>query len=740
MSRIIIVSNRLPYNIGIEGTKNKLDITPSVGGLTTGMKSVYLQKDSIWIGWPGITTEELAHISKERVYKVLSKYKCVPVFLESADINLYYYGFSNKTIWPLFHYFTEYTEFNNSEWITYKKVNEKFAAEIIRHVRSKDRLWIHDYHLMLLPNLIKKELPDISIGFFLHIPFPSFEVFRILPWRNELLEGLLGADLVGFHTYDYERHFLSSVRRLLGYDIYLNEINMDNRVVKVDSFPMGIDYDKFHDAALRNLQKSGKNKSKIRKEIDKQLLISPDIKLVLSIDRLDYTKGIPNRLHAFEYFLNKYPEFKEKVTLVMLSVPSRSNVKQYKLMKSEVDELVGSINGKYATINWTPIWYFYRSLPFENLIDLYTSCEVALLTPIRDGMNLVAKEYIACKIDQKGVLILSEMAGSSKEMSEALIVNPHNFEEIASKLNQALTMPVEEQIERNSIMQKRLKRYNIIKWANDFLDQMEKVEVLKDKFIAKKISADIENYILNKYKSSSKRIMFLDYDGTLVGFQNNPEMAIPDEELYSILDKLARDKKNEIVLISGRDKDTFTSWFKGKKYSLIAEHGVWSKLPGSEWELIEQLNTEWKEILKPVIEFYVDRTPASFTEEKEYSLVWHYRKSDPELSILRANELKDELTSLTANYNVDILEGNKVIEVKNSGINKGKAAANKLNRYNYDFILGIGDDWTDEYLFEELPKTAITVKVGMSNTLAKYNVKSFNEVRELLNKLLLKLK
>ena len=740
MSRIIIVSNRLPYNIGIEGTKNKLDITPSVGGLTTGMKSVYLQKDSIWIGWPGITTEELAHISKERVYKVLSKYKCVPVFLESADINLYYYGFSNKTIWPLFHYFTEHTEFNNSEWITYKKVNEKFAAEIIRHLRSKDRLWIHDYHLMLLPNLIKKELPDISIGFFLHIPFPSFEVFRILPWRNELLEGLLGADLVGFHTYDYERHFLSSVRRLLGYDIYLNEINMDNRVVKVDSFPMGIDYDKFHDAALRNLQKSGKNKSKIRKEIDKQLLISPDIKLVLSIDRLDYTKGIPNRLHAFEYFLNKYPEFKEKVTLVMLSVPSRSNVKQYKLMKSEVDELVGSINGKYATINWTPIWYFYRSLPFENLIDLYTSCEVALLTPIRDGMNLVAKEYIACKIDQKGVLILSEMAGSSKEMSEALIVNPHNFEEIASKLNQALTMPVEEQIERNSIMQKRLKRYNIIKWANDFLDQMEKVEVLKDKFIAKKISADIENYILNKYKSSSKRIMFLDYDGTLVGFQNNPEMAIPDEELYSILDKLARDKKNEIVLISGRDKDTFTSWFKNKKYSLIAEHGVWSKLPGSEWELIEQLNTEWKEILKPVIEFYVDRTPASFTEEKEYSLVWHYRKSDPELSILRANELKDELTSLTANYNVDILEGNKVIEVKNSGINKGKAAANKLNRYNYDFILGIGDDWTDEYLFEELPKTAITVKVGMSNTLAKYNVKSFNEVRELLNKLLLKLK
>ena len=190
------------------------------------------------------------------------------------------------------------------------------------------------------------------------------------------------------------------------------------------------------------------------------------------------------------------------------------------------------------------------------------------------------------------------------------------------------------------------------------------------------------------------------------------------------------------MLISGRDKNTFTSWFKGKKYSLIAEHGVWSKLPGSGWELIEQLNTEWIEILRPVIEFYVDRTPGSFMEEKEYSLVWHYRKSDPELGIIRVNELKDELTSLTANYNIDILEGNKVLEVKNSGINKGKAAVNKIIGHEYDFILGIGDDWTDEYLFEELPGKAITVKVGMSNTLAKYNVNSFGEVRKLLNKLL----
>ena len=736
MNRILIISNRLPYNISVSESGNELDVIPSVGGLATGMKSVYENNESKWIGWPGIIPEKDDNEIKQAIDKKLKQFNCIPVYLNNEDIDKYYYGFSNKTIWPLFHYFTQYTKFEADEWKAYKTVNCKFADEITQHLQKGDKLWIHDYHLLLLPGLIKEKMPDVTIGFFLHIPFPSFEVFRILPWREEIIKGMLGADLIGFHTYDYERHFLSSVRRLLGHETTFNEIILENRTAIADSFPMGIDYKKFEKAAIESMQKSVKDKSKIRQELDKYMLVNPDVKLILSIDRLDYTKGIANRLRAFKYFLKKYPEFKEKVTLVMLSVPSRSSVEEYKLMKSEVDELVGHINGKYSTINWTPIWYFYRSLPFENLVDLYTSSEIALLTPIRDGMNLVAKEYLACKVDNKGVLILSEMAGAAKEMSEAIIVNPHNNEEIADAIKTALLMPEGEQISRNKILKKRLTRYNVDKWANDFLSSLLKAEKTKERYSAKKMTPKIESAIIKKYSTAQKRILFLDYDGTLTGFKNTPEKARPDKELYEILDNLARNKKNRVVLISGRDKETIVKWFGNKNYSMVTDHGIWHKTPETKWELIEELQAGWKEAIKPVIEFYIDRTPGSFMEEKNFSLVWHYRQTDPELGKKRAHELKDELTSLTANLNLEILEGNKVVEIKNSGINKGRAARVHLQNKAYDFILGIGDDWTDEYLFEDLPENAFTIKVGYSHTQAKYHVDSYIQVRGFLKKLI----
>ena len=435
------------------------------------------------------------------------------------------------------------------------------------------------------------------------------------------------------------------------------------------------------------------------------------------------------------YFTPVTPEFVEKVTLIMLAVPSRANVEHYQIMKSEVDELVGRVNGEYSTINWTPIWYFYRSLPFENLIDLYSSSDIAMLTPIRDGMNLVAKEYVASKIDQKGVLILSEMAGASKEMSEALVINPNNNEEIADALKTALLMSVDEQVKRNKVLQKRLKRYDVARWASDFMNSLNKSEELKNKYLAKKLSSSIESKILDKYNSAKKRIIFLDYDGTLVGFKDRPEDAKPDEELYEILDKLAGDPKNELVLISGRDRDFFNKWFGDKGYTLIVEHGVWIRKPDADWKLIEQMDTSWMDTIRNVMQFYIDRTPGSFLEEKNYSLVWHYRKADPELGAQRGYELKDELSSLIANHNLDILEGSKVIEVKNSGVNKGRAALTRLNNKDFEFIFGMGDDWTDEFLFKSLPEDAVTVKVGIMNTQARYYIDSFKESRKLLKKL-----
>jgi trehalose 6-phosphate synthase/phosphatase len=733
MNKLHILSNRLPFNA--QKIDNDFKLTPSVGGLATGMKSVYKQYNGNWIGWPGISTENLIGDDRHKIDKALSKEGCVTVHISEKDVHEYYEGFSNKTIWPLFHYFNEFVEYDQETWNTYVRVNQKFADAALDVLGEGDTIWVHDYQLLLVPEMIKKRRPDVTIGFFLHIPFPSYEVFRILPWRNELIKGMLGADLLGFHTYDYERHFFSTVRRLLGLEINFNKIHTEDRIILADAFPMGIDYDKFMNASVEVKHKLIQEKSELQLELEKYFLISPNRKLILSIDRLDYTKGIPNRLKAFSIFLERYPEYQGNVSLVMLAVPSRGNVEQYQKLKEQVDGLVGYINGKFGKVNYTPVWYFYRSLPFENLIELYNSSDVALITPVRDGMNLVAKEYVASRVNKTGVVILSEMAGVSKEMGEALIINPNNFNEIAETIKHAIEMPIEEQRMRMGSMQERIKRYDVFKWAAEFVKSLEKVEGIQLQFNTKKVTSSIQKLIVGDYTDAKKRAIFLDYDGTLSGFKSNPEDAFPDDEILGIVKKLTADEKNEVTIISGRDRATLEKWFEGYDVNLIVEHGVWTRIRGGEWEMLQQINAEWKDNIRPALENFVDRTPGAFIEEKNYSLVWHYRKAEPEQGVLRANELKDELTNLIANHNLEIMEGNKVIEVKSGGINKGAAAMRFLGNQQYDFILAIGDDWTDEYMFRELPEMAVTVKVGMVNTAAKFKVESVNAVRKLLSAL-----
>ncbi len=732
MERLIIVSNRLPYTIKVNN--RQINITASVGGLATGMKSIYKNYNSRWFGSSDFDKDELNTEIRMKIEDQLDKEKCEPVYIGKDDKELFYSGFSNKTIWPLFHYFTQFTEYEDKYWNAYVRVNMQFAEEILKYARKGDKIWIHDYHFLILPKLIRDKLPDLSIGFFLHIPFPSFELFRLLPWRKELLEGMLGADLVGFHTYDYERHFISSVKRLFGYETYLNQVRLKDRIVKIDAFPMGIDYDKFYNASLENLQKLSEEQSEIKSEIDTFRMHNPGRKLILSIDRLDYTKGIPQRLIAFEYFLNKFPEFREKVSLVMLSVPSRADVKHYRIMKSEIDELVGKINGRFATINWTPIWYFYRSLPFHKLIELYNSCDVALITPVRDGMNLVAKEYLATRTDGSGVLILGEMAGAYKELHEALIINPNDKNEIADMIKKALEMPLNEQKEMNRILQERIKNYDVKRWASDFIESLNNMPSIREKYLSQKITPEVKHEIILAYSKASKRALFLDYDGTLVNIIRNPREEEPDKELYEILDKLAKNENTDIILVTGRDKNTFEKWFSSRDYTLIAEHGFWMKEAGKKWESTNDayLNNDWKEMILPVINFYCDRTPGTKIEEKTHSISWNYRKTDPDQGILRAMELKEELNSLISNLNLEVIEGNKTLEIKNTAFNKGKAAMTYSSKYIFDFILAIGDDYTDEYLYNDLPDYAFTLKVGHSKTLAKYSLESFKEARELL--------
>jgi len=730
MNKTIIVSNRLPLQISID--EDQLVVTPSVGGLATGMNSVHGDGKGVWVGWTGISEDELSPELSKKVESEIRAKSFISVPLLSTDIKDYYEGFSNKTLWPLFHYFMEYSIFQEHEWEAYRQVNIKFAKVVLDNLEDGDTVWVHDYQLLLLPQLIKDQRPNTKIGFFLHIPFPSFEIFRTFPRREEILRGMLGADLIGFHTYDYERHFLSSIKRIIRLDVNFNNINFHDRVVSVGSFPMGIDYDRFHNAATKN---NNEKKEQAAPSSQMEGESTEHIKIILSIDRMDYTKGLPNRIKAFEYFLDTYPEYKGKVRLVMLVVPSRSNVSQYKKLKRRTDELVGRINSKFATLSWIPISYLYRSVPFDDLIGLYTSSDVALITPLRDGMNLVAKEFVATRTNLDGVLILSEMAGAAKEMNEALLINPLNFEDVARNLNRALTMPLKEQQTRIAFMQKRLKRYNVEKWATEFLTSLKGVEDLNNNTTTtKKLLKEQEDNLVNDFHKKNKRLLLLDYDGTLVGFKDNPQDAEPNDELYSLLDSLREKENTTVVLISGRDRETFQKWFGHKHYTLVTDHGVWL-YQDKEWIELERLKTDWMENIRPILETFVDRTPGTFIETKNYSLAWHYRTADPELATRRTIELNTVLTSMVSNNDLSILMGNKVIEIKSSNVNKGRAVSRLLLQEDYDFITVIGDDWTDEYMFEEVPDWAYSIKVGFAKTKARFRIKNTDSVRQILKRI-----
>lgn len=734
MENLFVVSNQLPVHV--EKVEKGFKISLKEEPVKSGLENFYRQYNTKWIGLTNIDHYKLSNQEKEKLKDELQEYNCIPIFADWNVINDSVHGFSKETIWPLFHYFTQNAVYVEKYWNAYIKVNRYYAEKIFQHVNEGDRIWIHDYHLLLLPGMIRDKRPDISIGIFNHIPFPSYEIFRLLPWRIEILEGMLGADLIAFHTYNYVRHFLSCVRRLLGHDPAFNRIQIHERTLKVDAYPKGIDFEKFQEVAILKEKTPPEKKSQIRKEIEKYFSPGNDRKLIFSTSKLEYTKGIPNRLKAFEIFLRNNPDFCGKVSLIFIAVSTGETGEMYHNLKSEVDELVGRINGNFGTINWMPIWYLYRPFELDDLIELYTAADIALIIPVRDGMSMVAKEFIASKHNARGVLILSETAGAIHEMNEALIVNPNNLEEIAEAIKQAILMPVEEQERRNKVLQKRLKRYNVDRWARDFMKSLADVKKLQQTHLTKKINIERKEDIITDYHKTKNRIFLLDYDGTLAGFKKNPADAKPDQELYSILKKLSTNPQNSVVIISGRDKETLGKWFVGdRNISFIAEHGVWFKNPGENWSMLEQIDNEWKKLVNPILEFYVDQTPGAFIENKNFSLVWHYRKSDPDLGVQRSWELKDQLMDLISNLNLQIMDGDKVIEIKYSGINKGRAATYKMGDEKFDFILAIGDDWTDEYTFEALPDSAYTIKVGTKNTKARFYVESVSDVRELLHQI-----
>ncbi len=720
MSKIIIISNRLP--ITVKNNNGTLEYQKSIGGLATGLKKYHEQADSIWVGWPGTADEEINQEDKAAIEKELKNRQCLPVFLTEEEIDLYYNGFCNETIWPLFHYFTCMTKYEAETWEAYRQVNEKFFRAVENVIGEKDIIWVHDYQLMLLPQMIKEQHPDTQVGFFLHIPFPSSEIFRLLIWREELLQGLLGADLIGFHTYEYVRHFLSSTRHLLGLDNSMNRISYEDRYVQVDAFPMGIDYQFF--------AKGQEDDAEPQKIIEH----AKDMKVILSVDRLDYTKGIPERLNAFSCFLDQNPEYLSKIRLNLIVAPSRVDVDIYDALRQKITKLVSEINGKFGTFNWMPVWFFYRSFSQNSLITLYRNSDVLLVTPLRDGMNLVCKEYIAARTDCEGMVVISETTGAASELGEAVIVNPNDCEAIARGLKTALDMPREEKLARNKSMHRRLQRYNVDFWAEEFLSALQHVVKESSQNIAQRSIEKETHFIENAYRNTEKRVLFLDYDGTLVGFSTMPDQAKPDEELKKLLGELVDDPRNTIVIISGRERYILDEWFHDLNLHIIASHGLWIRYPGQDWIMTVSLDNEWKESIRHILELYTDRIPGSFIEEKDYSLAWHYRQCEPDMISVKLSEVTGTLRSIIQSETLGLQEGNKVLEVKDVRVNKGFGASAFIQNQYYDFIFAVGDDYTDEDLFSFLPQEAFKVKIGFGNTTADYFLKSWQSMRLILKK------
>ncbi len=730
MPRLLIVSNRLPFTLS--DNSGKFELLESPGGLVTALGS-YLESrkaekgfECIWVGWPGTFLQ--GQRQYEFTKQTRSQFGAHPVWMHTEEMNLLHQGFCNRTLWPLFHYLPSYTHYDENLWEAYKRANIVYCDSILAILQPGDTLWIQDYQLLLLPKLLRDRAPGHPTAFFLHIPFPSFEIFRLLPseWRKEILEGMLGADLLGFHTHDYTQYFLRSVFRTLGHEHTLGTISMEGRVVRADTFPLGIDYGKFKQTA---------SEPAVVEEAQAISTKLAGMRIISSVDRLDYTKGILHRLKGFEAFLETNPEWSGKVVFILAVVPSREEVDQYQKMKKEIDETVGKINGAHGNALWTPVVYQYRPLPFPSLVALYAVSDVALLTPLRDGMNLVAKEFIASKTDGTGVLILSEMAGAARELSEALVINPNHKGEIAKAIRQALEMPREEQISRNRAMQERLRKNDSKHWATEFQKGLEGVLALEKRLNVKHLGYEPRKSLITEYMAAESRLILLDYDGTLIPFASHPQLAIPDPELILLLKKLARDDRNHLFIISGRKRDILKNWFGGLGIGLIAEHGVWISEKGSDWRLVKPMEVTWKPKLLPILDAYVERLEGSFLEEKDFSIAWHYRNADPDLGSQRAKELIDTLVQFTANLDVQVLEGKKVVEIRCAGVNKGTAAVFCREALSPAFTMAVGDDVTDEDLFRSLPSEANTIRVGMKASFAGYNLRDFLEVRSLLQEM-----
>lgn len=708
MPKTYLVSNRLPVRIGADGKPER-----TTGGLASALAGAGM--DATWVGWPGISTEDIGDVDALRAS--MEEIGVKPVLIGAEEYEGFYEGYSNGTLWPLLHYMGERARFEDEWFGLYEQANRKFADVVLENVEDGDTVWIHDYQLFLLPQMLRESERKITVGFFLHTPFPSSEIFRALPQRSEILRGLLGADLIGFHTYNYLRHFRSALLRVLGIESEIDAVLAGGSEVKLGVYPIGHDHGGFSKALLS----PGFSDS-----LKKHAAELAGKKLILSVERLDYTKGVPQKLRAIRFYLEANPGTTADVVFVIVAVPSRESIEEYAQLTEQVQREVGAINGDFGTVGHAPLQFLYRSFPQEELAALYALADVCLVTPLVDGMNLVAKEYIDCKSEavgaRAGVLVLSEFAGAAQEMSRAIQVNPHDARAVADAISRALAMPEDEKVQRTIIMQARIRRTDSAAWAKTFLSDLENAGA-NNKVDDSPRFPNLAANLAERATTGQRVSLFLDYDGTLRDFVKDPEAAVPDEALRPLLSKLAAHPNIDIAVVSGRPATFLQKHFEGIGITLVSEHGYRWLLPGAtDWHLIrDHIDTDWKAVVMPHLQQAEDQTPGSHIEEKRSSIVWHFRGSDPEFGIWQARGLLSELTEVTANLPVSVHHGKKIIEVASQLVNKGQAVKALVAQWQPQAVLTAGDDQTDETMFAiELGEGVehTTVHVGKSPTRA----------------------
>jgi len=679
----------------------------SSGGLSAALGA--MRGDATWIGWPGAVVPPAL---EKRVSRRLAKDNLFPVFLSSDEEEDFYGKVCNDTLWPLFHYFSERLRFTPEAWTRYVEVNERYADVILEHCEPQARVWVHDFHLMLVPAMLRRRAPGLSIGFFLHIPFPSSEIYRLLPAREQLLRGVLGADYVSFQVGDYARHFRSSCLRILGVDSEPDWIDLDGRRVGIGVDPIGIDVAGFREVIadpatarfLADLEQQYEGRS-----------------LILGVERLDYTKGIPQKLHAFERFLEQDPERAQTTTMIQVVVPSRLESREYRDQRDEIELLIARINGRFARPGVTPVEYMHRDISKPALVALYRRADVMMVTALRDGMNLVAQEFVLCQSDPglpsrwRGSLLLSELAGSAQVLPGALLVNPWDVDGVVDHLVTALELPARERRRRLETMSKRVESLDSRRWAESFLTRLGRYS-RRDRRTRRPptVDAALEDRIRRRFARARTRTIVLDYDGTLREFERHPDLAQPTPEIRTLLRDLAALPATDVHIVSGRRRRNLEQWLGRLPVHLCAEHGYLARAPGGEWHTLVDLDLSWLRPIERLLRRVAADVPGAHVERKSCSVAWHYRQAEPEYGSWRARELLNDLHQHLAGAPAEILLGHQVVEVRAQGVDKGLYVRSLFpeGKEATHFVLGLGDDRTDHDLLDALPPGSVAGHVG----------------------------